>query len=382
MFDYIVSQRHVPELQACNFFRQIVNGVEELHRNNITHRDLKPENLLLKKSYNGWLVKIVDFGLSNTHEGGKLLSTACGSPCYAAPEMIAGKKYNGPLVDIWSLGVILFALVCGYLPFEDPNTSQLYRKILSGDYTTPKWISNEVGNLISKILEIDCTKRYKISDIRKHCWYGIDKDSPFAETPPDIPLTNNPIIEKMAQNGNDPKLVIDGLVSSACNSLTATYYLLLQKHNRETMNKPIETSKVNQNLELGSVAALEINTGGAEANTAEANVKAVANTVEAVANTVEAAASTAEAVLTEREGAQVDQSEISQHGAPDVTGAIFPASSEAAVETTSINGTTLSARAPLESRPSRLLSSTRDVLHSKVPSTIKSTKSPSTVKTS
>ena len=72
-----------------------------------------------------WIVKIVDFGLSNTHEGNKLLSTACGSPCYAAPEMIAGKKYIGPLADMWSLGVILFALVCGYLPFEDQNTSIL-----------------------------------------------------------------------------------------------------------------------------------------------------------------------------------------------------------------------------------------------------------------
>ena len=97
--------------------------MEALHNSEITHRDLKPENLLLKSSTEGWLVKIVDFGLSNTHEGGKLLATACGSPCYAAPEMIAGEKYVGPLADIWSLGVILFALVCGYLPFEDQNTS-------------------------------------------------------------------------------------------------------------------------------------------------------------------------------------------------------------------------------------------------------------------
>ena len=138
MFDYIVAHRHVEERQACIFFHQIVDGVEALHLCEITHRDLKPENLLLKHTPSGWLIKIVDFGLSNTHEGfpslsfdyfsacvhsylylftvftgGKLLSTACGSPCYAAPEMIAGKRYVGPLADTWSMGVILFALVCG-----------------------------------------------------------------------------------------------------------------------------------------------------------------------------------------------------------------------------------------------------------------------------
>ena len=86
----------------------------------ISHRDLKPENLLLDINKN---IKIVDFGLSNTYKPGELLKTACGSPCYAAPEMIAGKKYNGLMVDIWSMGVIMYALTCGYLPFEDSNTS-------------------------------------------------------------------------------------------------------------------------------------------------------------------------------------------------------------------------------------------------------------------
>lgn len=77
-------------------------------------------------------LKIIDFGLSNTYLQGEQLKTACGSPCYAAPEMIAGKRYLGASVDIWSSGIILFAMVCGYLPFEDPNTSNLYSKILSG----------------------------------------------------------------------------------------------------------------------------------------------------------------------------------------------------------------------------------------------------------
>lgn len=202
MFDFIVAQKRVEEKQACKFFHQIIDGIEVIHRNEITHRDLKPEvgesadccemsiillylkfsifmiqNLLLKATPDGWVVKIVDFGLSNTHEGGKLLATACGSPCYAAPEMIAGKKYFGPMADMWSIGVILFALVSGYLPFEDPNTSVLYKKILAGDYQTPKWISAEVKDLINCILEVDPKKRYTVENIRKHPWYNIVSES-------------------------------------------------------------------------------------------------------------------------------------------------------------------------------------------------------------
>ena len=123
LFDYIVEKQRVKEKEACKFFQQIIDGVEYLHKLNIVHRDLKPENLLLDQNKN---IKIVDFGLSNTYKTGETLSTACGSPCYAAPEMIAGKRYLGAHVDVWSCGVILFALICGHLPFEDPNTTNLY----------------------------------------------------------------------------------------------------------------------------------------------------------------------------------------------------------------------------------------------------------------
>ena len=92
---------------------------------------MKPENLLLDHEKN---IKLVDFGLSNTYETKGTLKTACGSPCYAAPEMIAGQEYYGSKVDVWSCGVILYAMVCGYLPFEDPDTAKLYKKILRGDF--------------------------------------------------------------------------------------------------------------------------------------------------------------------------------------------------------------------------------------------------------
>lgn len=87
-------------------------------------------------------LKIVDFGLSNMYEPGATLKTACGSPCYAAPEMIAGKRYHGLKTDIWSSGVVFYAMVCGYLPFEDPKTSNLYKKIMSAEYTLPKFLSS------------------------------------------------------------------------------------------------------------------------------------------------------------------------------------------------------------------------------------------------
>lgn len=149
-----------------------MSGVEYLHKLRIVHRDLKPENLLLDHKKN---IKIVDFGLSNLYKDGELLKTACGSPCYAAPEMIAGKRYNGLNVDIWSCGVILYALICGYLPFEDPNTNCLYKKIMNGNYEVPDFISHDARELLKNILNIDPEKRFKINEIRRHGWFNISK---------------------------------------------------------------------------------------------------------------------------------------------------------------------------------------------------------------
>lgn len=168
----------IKEKEACKFFQQIMSGVEYLHRLRIVHRDLKPENLLLDHKKN---IKIVDFGLSNLYKEGELLKTACGSPCYAAPEMIAGKKYNGLNVDIWSCGVILYALICGYLPFEDPNTSNLYKKIMSGIYEVPDFISHDAKDILKCILNTDPDKRHKILEIRRHNWFNLAKSDEQTE---------------------------------------------------------------------------------------------------------------------------------------------------------------------------------------------------------
>ena len=136
LFDYIVAKDRLSEKEACRFYLQILSGIEYLQKKGIAHRDLKPENLLLDANKN---LKFIDFGLSNfCHES---LQTACGSPCYAAPEMISGRKYKGVDVDIWSSGVTLYAMLVGFLPFEDANTGVLYKKIILGDYEEPNHLS-------------------------------------------------------------------------------------------------------------------------------------------------------------------------------------------------------------------------------------------------
>ena len=137
LFDYIVSKRKLYEVEACRIYQQLISGLEYLHKQRICHRDLKPENLLFDSRHN---LKIADFGLSNDYHKGKL-STPCGSPCYAAPEMVTGKKYSGSSVDIWSSGIVLYTMVCGFLPFEDDNQNILFGKIAKGLFSLPSFLT-------------------------------------------------------------------------------------------------------------------------------------------------------------------------------------------------------------------------------------------------
>lgn len=171
LFDHIVLKKRLTEPEACRFFQQIISGLEYLHKLGTVHRDLKPENLLLDHKKD---IKIVDFGLSNTYSEGELLKTPCGSPCYAAPEMIAGKQYSGMLVDVWSSGIILYAMVCGFLPFDDQNNDILYKKITEGKYTIPNFVSDSVKDLIKRILNNDPNKRFNIEQIKNHPWFHIN----------------------------------------------------------------------------------------------------------------------------------------------------------------------------------------------------------------
>jgi 5'-AMP-activated protein kinase catalytic alpha subunit len=172
LFDYIVKKKRLDEIEAIAFMQQILSGVEYIHKNGIVHRDLKPENLLFDENRN---IKIVDFGLSNQYKPGEKLKTACGSPCYAAPEMIAGKRYECLNVDVWSCGIILYAMLCGYLPFEDANTNKLYKKIMSGDYEQPKVLTGESKDILRHLLDVNPETRYKINQVRESRWYGLTK---------------------------------------------------------------------------------------------------------------------------------------------------------------------------------------------------------------
>ncbi len=171
LFNYIVRNQRLSEEEAAFFYYQLINGLEYIHSLGIVHRDLKPENLLLTNEH---LLKIIDFGLSNyftKDENQKLLITPCGSPCYASPEMVAGKKYNGFKIDIWATGIILYAMLCGYLPFEEKNNDDLFKKILECKVKYPKYIGDKPKDLLKKILVNEPDKRIDIPEIKEHPFF-------------------------------------------------------------------------------------------------------------------------------------------------------------------------------------------------------------------
>jgi 5'-AMP-activated protein kinase catalytic alpha subunit len=230
LFDYIVKKDRIKEIEACKFFQQIIDGIEYIHKLKIVHRDLKPENLLLDDKMN---IKIIDFGLSNLYLENNLLKTACGSPCYAAPEMIAGKSYHGLKVDIWSSGVILFALLCGYLPFDDNDTQKLYRKIMRGEFSIPSSVSPSAKDLIKKILNTNPNKRYTIEEIKNHEWFSLYKG--YVNVPKgliinyhEVPIDET-IVDAIVSMGYDKKIIIKSLYNNRHNKLTTIYYLTMKR---------------------------------------------------------------------------------------------------------------------------------------------------------
>jgi len=233
LFDYIVKKKKLPEMEACKFFQEIINALEYLHENNITHRDLKPENLLLdyKKS-----VKISDFGLSNikTSES-SLLGTPCGTPNYAPPEMLRGDEYNGLLSDVWSCGIILYAMLCGYLPFSESKEQIIYQKIIDHEYEYPNFLSKHSVDLLKNILKIEPSERFDIVKIKKHPWFNITQ--PVLRPGITIGKINIPIDEKILKKvetlGFDKEKCRQNLLNNKYDSITTIYYLCLKKFIKE-----------------------------------------------------------------------------------------------------------------------------------------------------
>ena len=226
LFKYIVSKHRLSEHESSKYLNQILSGLEYLQKIRIVHRDLKPENLLLDHKKN---IKIVDFGLSNLYQQGEMLKTACGSPCYAAPEMIAGKRYHGEQVDIWSCGVILFAMLCGYLPFEDSNTSNLYKKILAGDFKLPNWLSPEACDLLRKILVTDPEKRFTIEKIRAHPWFLKNTTANDIYTA-DKSENYDSLFTQLTILGFNSQHIRESLIIGKHNSGTAAYRIMLNMY--------------------------------------------------------------------------------------------------------------------------------------------------------
>lgn len=227
LFDHIVEKGRLEEKEACRILHQIISGVEQIHRVNVVHRDMKPENLLLDEHGN---IKIVDFGLSNMFRDGQLLKTACGSPCYAAPEMIADQWYVPSLCDVWSCGVIVFALVCGFLPFEDDNHAELYRKILNAEYTIPRFVSKDARELIRAMLTTDPEKRATIADLRQMEWFQQIPDAASSDAGERAP--DEGVLAQLTELGYTRGHARGCLTKNKHNAVTTAYNLLLEKQRR------------------------------------------------------------------------------------------------------------------------------------------------------
>ncbi|XP_064809689.1 MAP/microtubule affinity-regulating kinase 3-like isoform X6 [Oncorhynchus masou masou] len=252
VFDYLVAHGRMKEKEARAKFRQIVSAVQYCHQKHIVHRDLKAENLLLDADMN---IKIADFGFSNEFTMGNKLDTFCGSPPYAAPELFQGKKYDGPEVDVWSLGVILYTLVSGSLPFDGQNLKELRERVLRGKYRIPFYMSTDCENLLKRFLVLNPAKRGTLevredseNQIMKDRWInaGSEEDElkPFVE--PEQDIADQKRIDIMVGMGFSPEEIQESLAKMKYDEITATYLLLGRKSSE--LEPSVSTSSSNLSL--------------------------------------------------------------------------------------------------------------------------------------
>ncbi|KAK2867497.1 hypothetical protein Q8A67_025614 [Cirrhinus molitorella] len=241
LFDYLVKKGRLTPKEARKFFRQIISALDFCHSHSICHRDLKPENLLLDEKNN---IRIADFGMASLQVGDSLLETSCGSPHYACPEVIRGEKYDGRKADVWSCGVILFALLVGALPFDDDNLRNLLEKVKLGVFHMPHFIPPDCQNLLRGMIEVDAGNRLTLELIQKHTWYIGGKNEPEPEQPvprkvairtiPSADDIDPDVLESMHSLGcfRDKNKLMKDLLSDDENQEKMIYFLLLDRKER------------------------------------------------------------------------------------------------------------------------------------------------------
>lgn len=234
LYDYIMRHEGgLSEQLACEYFAQIVRAISYCHKLHVVHRDLKPENVVFFEKQG--VVKLTDFGFSNTFCPGQKLETSCGSLAYSAPEILIGNSYNATAVDIWSLGVILYMLVCGEAPFHSANDSETLTMIMDCKYKVSNHVSEECKNLIGRMLVRNPEKRATLEEISTDVWLK------------DVKVINNdesPLVSKQLINEDDHTLIVQKMISGKIatkeqikealdkneyNHITATYYLLAER---------------------------------------------------------------------------------------------------------------------------------------------------------
>lgn len=270
LFDYLIKKGKLPEREAVHYFRQIISGVSYCHQFNICHRDLKPENLLLDKNNN---IKIADFGMAALEMNQQLLETSCGSPHYASPEIVTGKSYHGSPSDIWSCGIILFALLTGHLPFDDENIRNLLLKVRAGRFVMPNYLTPEAKDLIWKMLKVNPAERIKINDIFKHTLLkkyetsallktkkkNQDKVDSYYNDVSNMVLKKSDIDQDILKSlsvlfhGATEQSLIPKLISRRSNPERMFYYLLLNyKQQHQTKEKSEMSHKNSKKKKIGA----------------------------------------------------------------------------------------------------------------------------------
>uniref|UniRef100_A0A7N8WMQ6 non-specific serine/threonine protein kinase n=1 Tax=Mastacembelus armatus TaxID=205130 RepID=A0A7N8WMQ6_9TELE len=246
IFDYLAKHGRLSELEARRKFWQILSAVEYCHNRNIVHRDLKAENLLLDGHMN---IKIADFGFGNFFQPGEPLATWCGSPPYAAPEVFEGQQYEGPQLDIWSMGVVLYVLVCGALPFDGPTLPELRQRVLEGRFRIPYFMTEDCEHLIRRMLVLDPSKRLSVSQIKEHKWMVLDvpvqrpvlyQQPLSAEGEAGVGEYSEQVLRLMHSLGIDQHKTIESLQNKSYNHFAAIYYLLVERLKAHRCSFPVE----------------------------------------------------------------------------------------------------------------------------------------------